>query len=309
MRISKVAVALATVVALGCGGGGGDGDPNAADASDVPRPDADPNCAAWRLENAPLLSARLMETLPVHPERSARIEIEVAQCPNDDLAPPVVASSLEGEEMLVQPRVWRTGNDCDESVTVFRPVVVTFLYAAQWTITTESDPLVVDVQAAPAVACGASSGNCQLDCDCTGPREVCLSGSGFGGPYSACVQPCELDRDCLGTGRCRINVADIIEYVCELGPECDAVRPCPDDFDCQANMCVPTFELSSATRHACTCDAECDAPLRCAFQAGATEGRCEIVCPTESDGWCQGPHTCGPGAVEPGDAVCSFVGE
>jgi len=151
-----------------------------------------------------------------------------------------------------------------------------------------------------------------LDCDCP-QGEKCLSSLGFGGtPFLGCDRPCEFNRDCNGDGSC-VNIADGPSYVCQSDvDECPDVQdPCPEGFDCNVDTCEPDFVLNNTSRHNCTCDSECDSPLRCVFQFGEDLGRCDVVCPTMSDGWCQGPHTCNAaGSIEENStAVCAWVGD
>jgi len=303
--------ALFVVAALGCGSSTTPGSEDASfdviDAA-VNTVDADPNCSAWNLASVDIARASLMESLPVHPERSARIMVDALHCPGDTPAPPEVAPTLENEFLAITMSVWRATPACASPEVVQRPVTVKFPYAGRWRIVTSGDTLTVDVVAAPDVRCDAA-GPCSLDCQC-GTGEVCLTGVGLGGPFSECAVPCEFSRECGGTGSCD-NITDGIPFLCRAGEECsDPSRPCPAGFDCNSGSCEPTFVLNGTTRRSCTCDSDCDAPLRCAWQFGATEGRCEAVCLTNNDNWCQGPHTCGRGSVEAGSvAVCAWVGD
>lgn len=295
--------------ATDAGGAGGDSGGTVADANTI---DADPTCQAWRLVDVGIAEAWNMEAAAVHPERTARIMVGAQHCPGDTPSIPTYAPTLENEFLAITMRVWRTGPDCTQPEVVHRPVSVRFPYPGTWTIITSGDDLVVDVDPAPAIACGATQSGCALDCDCPG-GQVCLSGNGFGGPYLSCARTCEFNRDCNGDGTCATQVADAISHVCEPSmDECpDQQQPCPDGFDCAAGTCEPDFVLNNATRHECSCDSECDAPLRCVFQFGEERGRCDAVCPTTSDGWCQGPHTCNPAASieENSTAVCAWVGD
>ncbi len=274
--------------------------------------DADPSCVRWQLVDVPVASVSLMESMPVHPQRSARLLARTVECPGDEPATPSVGFTLENEFLLLRMRVWRPVGvpACAAPSMVERPVTVRFPYAGTWTVTA-TEQRVVDVVAAPTVGCGGTTTGCALDCDCAG-RARCLSTTGFGGPFLACVRPCEYDRDCLGDGTC-VSIADSFAFACESGTaECDGVtRLCPRGFSCVTGTCAPDFTLGSATRRACTCDAECEAPLRCVWPEGASEGRCDIACPTSGAGWCQGAHVCtpDPSAVEGGDSICAWVGE
>ena len=48
--------------------------------------------------------------------------------------------------------------------------------------------------------------------------------------------------------------------------------------------------------------------MHCAFHMGATTGKCEALCRTETDAWCQGPHVC-TGSIEGVDGVCGWIGD
>lgn len=338
--MSRVAMGIA-IVGLGCGSSmapAGEQDAGASDAGAVVLIDAGPDCSAWRLASVSIDSAYSLEALPVHPERSARIMVYALHCPGDIPAPPVVAPTLENEYLAIDMRVWRAASDCTSPDIVARPVTVRFPYMGAWKIVTANDTLTVDVDPAPAVSCDAvqgirasarpgatpqaasapvvpepeagetTNGPCELDCQC-GAGEACLSGYGLVGPFSECARPCEFDRDCGGGGRC-LQVEDGLSHICYAGDECADPSPaCPDGFACNGGACESQFVLNGTTRHACTCDSDCDPFLHCAWQAGATAGRCEALCRTSSDNWCQGPHTCGPASVETGDAVCGWVGD
>ncbi len=305
-------LAMAVVVTVaGCGSSTTPGSEDAgsgSDAATAPSVDASASCSSWRLVDVSIDSAYSMEALPIHPERSARILVNANHCPGDLPAPPVVAPTLENEFLAIAMRVWRAAADCQTPQIVARPLTVRFPYRGQWTILTANDPLVVDVVGAPDVRCD-SAGPCSLDCQCAA-GEACLSSIGLGGPFSQCATPCEFSRECGGSGSCE-SFDDGLSFTCQPGSECaPPERPCPSGFTCSGGSCEPTFVLNNSTRRACTCDSDCDAALRCAWHFGASEGSCEAVCATTNDGWCQGPHTCGRGSVEPAsDGVCAWVGD
>lgn len=312
MRIALAACALL----LACQDSGGSWPGSSPDAAAPPvdaaveeRSDASALCGGWRQVSAYLTRATLLETRPVHSDRSARIAIEFEQCPGDDPGQWSVGFTLENEYAVITPTMWRAGPDCDRPEIASRVVSVRFLYPGSWKIGTSSGTLTVPVGSPPDGACGSDPpGTCQRDCDCE-IGEACLSGD----DVQRCAAPCEYDRDCLGDGRC--GDRNGLTGVClRQLDECGAQLACPDGFDCQAGSCQPTFYLSSATRHSCDCDADCDSPLRCVahFVGGEEEWRkqCEVVCPSPTDGWCQGPHTCNPTvSLDYADGVCGWVGE
>jgi hypothetical protein len=295
-------------LAAACGDPDGSAQLDAASA-DVITADADPSCRQWRRVNVPVTEVASMELLSIHPARTARVQVTVRQCPNDLPAKSTVGFTLENEYVVLDMGVWRPGPDCNEydRVAVDRPVAIKFPYAGSWRFTlSDSMTRSVTVDATPGGSCNLSAGSCDRDCDCA--AGVCLSGMGFATAFTECARPCELDRDCGGDGYCG-DVGDGLSRICLAGPECDATRACPQGFSCNAGTCEPTFQLGSTSRHACTCDAECGDGLRCAVAAGEATGYCEALCLTANDGWCQGPHVCTVGSVEPERGVCGWVGE
>jgi hypothetical protein len=299
-------LSILLVSLVGCGHNSGTTPPDA--ASDIASADADPSCLQWRLVSVPLTDVHSLEATPINPERSARFFVDVSQCPGDLPARPTYGFTLENEYVALTMNVWRHLPDCTTTETVQRPVTIRFLYAATWRfILTNGDTRNAVVAPAPGTACNTAASTCDQDCDCD--SGVCLSAEGFGGPIAHCARPCELDRDCGGDGTCG-SAADDLTDVCQPGGlECTASKLCPEGFTCNTGRCEPTFTLGSATRHACTCDSECDTGMHCAFHSGSTTGSCEALCRTESSNWCQGPHVCGAGSVEPDYGVCGWVGE
>ena len=292
------------------GGRPGDADGGAAppDAA-LDESDASTACGGWRQIQLGLVDAELLETRPVHSDRSARIRIEHEQCPGDDPGLWSVGFTLENEYVFITPTVWRPGPDCARPTIASRVVTVGFLYPGSWKIGTASGTLTVPVAAPPDGACGsAPPGACQRDCDCQ-DGDVCLSGDGV----QRCAAPCEYHRDCAGDGRC--GDSNGLTSVCRRSlDECNDNLPCPSGFTCDAGSCQPAFHLAQDTRHPCDCDADCEAPLRCVAHFGGGEDnwtrQCEMVCPSPTDAWCEGPHSCNPAAsVEYGDGVCAWVGE
>jgi hypothetical protein len=296
-------------LALGCG----DDDCcssqiDARDPDAVTTVDADPSCAQWRRVPVDITDVVSAEANAIHPERSARMLVTVEQCPGDLPAQPEYGFTLENEYVALRMSVWRRLADCTAPTTTTRPVTIKFLYAGGWKfLLAGGGTRTITVVGAPNTQCITNTQQCDQDCDCTG-ADVCLSTYGFGGPFARCARPCELDRDCGGDGRCE-SPADELPFVCQPGTECASPTDCPTGFGCTAGTCEPTFQLNGSSRHACTCDAECDPGLRCTFHEGASTGRCEALCLTETSAWCEGPHVCGAGSVEPIPGVCAWVGE
>jgi hypothetical protein len=281
----------------------------APDATAEPGSDASAVCGGWRQVWPTLQSAELLETRPVHSDRSARVRIEHDECPGDVAGAWSVGFTLENEFAVITPTLWRSGPDCEQPDLRSRVVTVKFLYPGSWKIGTASGSLSVPVGAPPDGACGAAPpGACQRDCDCP-TSEVCLSGD----DVQRCAAPCEYDRDCGGEGRC--GSAGGLTSICRRAlAECGADRPCPDGYACASGSCEPSFQLNQASRHACECDADCEPGLRCVahFVGGddCTFKQCEVICQSPSDAWCEGAHSCNPAAVvDYADGVCGWVGE
>lgn len=309
------AIAVALVPLLGCFTSSRDrstGDPPLDDdggPTTTTTADAEPlgpvGCG-WRRVATTVLTGALLETQPVTVGRSARIRIDAEQCPGDIPGAIRHGYSLENEFLVIDAEAWRSGPDCDAPEIVSRDVTVDFPYAATWKLGTVE----IEVAAAPGGACGSDPVSaCARDCDCQG-GERCLSGTG---DVQRCAQPCELDRECGGDGRC--GDGDGLIGVCLRDvDECDADHACPPGFACDGGACTPTFALNGGTRHECGCDDDCDDGMRCVEHPATVESpvtrRCEALCLTASDVWCEGPHTCGTEAsVEYDLGVCAWVGD
>jgi hypothetical protein len=285
-------------------GGPAPGAPDAASFADA-LPPAPAGCA-WKRTSVNVLGGTLLETRPVTVGRAARIRIDVEQCPGDIAGATGYGWTLENEYLVIDASVWRAGPDCDEPEVVTRDVAVDFAYEGTWTFLTEE----ITVGPTPGGACGSDPVSaCERDCDCP-DGERCLSGAG---DVHRCAQPCELSRECGGDGRC--GDGDGLTGVClREVDECDGDHACPAGFACDGGGCQPTFTLSGATRHDCDCDDDCDTGMRCVehpptVDSGVTR-RCEALCLTPSDVWCQGPHTCNAQAsIEYDFGVCAWVGD
>jgi hypothetical protein len=310
MRTALLLLALAGACDAEGGRFPGSPDAETGDAA-APRTDGgdDRSSCQWRNLAVPVVGIESLETRPIHPERSARFRIEVEECAGDEPGPWSTGFTLENEWVVIMATVWRSGPDCAATVRASRDIVIRFPYPGIWKLQVPLGSLFPEVEVLPPPAgeCGeAEPGACQRDCDCE-PGALCFSGE----DVQRCARPCEVDRDCLGDGRCGDD--DGLDGVCRPAlDECTPQRPCPDGFACEAGACQPTFVLDSQSRHSCECDADCEAPLRCVAHPNGEEtwSQCEVVCHTPSDGWCQGAHSCNPAAsVEAWAGVCGWVGE
>jgi len=328
------AVVATSALLFGCHGGsssdhdastGGDGAPpaDAVQTDAGPEVDAAPSCGlTWELVDTPISNIGLLESSPVNTDRTARflVTTEIGGC--ERLAMPALTLSASTRELYIEMRSFRAvDTDCsDPPQTLDRPVAVQLGAAGSWSVRpgppgTPGNVLTVEVEPAPDRPCGNDVGSdCGMDCDCA-YGEQCLSGSGFGGPFTECARACELDRDCGGQGRC-VSIADGLQLACsDAFPECDGSNPCPTGYSCAGGACTPDFLLGSGTRVPCDCDAECEAPLICveASAPGRTRS-CELACPTPSAAWCSIQHYCGPAAEDvagtaAADSVCVWAGE
>lgn len=315
-------IGLGCWLLVGCGdGGGGIANPDAAAGDGGEGVDAGPSCGTtWVIEERPALELRLMDSSPVNGARSVRVAVTVQLAPCEELATMSVSWAFEVPHGIITPRVWRpVGADCREPGRMaIRPVTLTLGGPQNWTITAPSGAgpavsLTIPVAVAPARACDPGRAGCEMDCDCASDGERCLGFDGLTGPLLGCGRPCELDRDCGGTA-CDGTINDGLGFVCSDRPECGAGEPCPEGWTCQDGACDPAFTLGQAIRHECSCDAGCDAGLRCVNPYDpAAPRRCEATCATNGP-WCQGAHVCGEvGADLSGlagaDAVCVWLGE
>lgn len=305
MRRAGLAIALLTVA---CGGGGGD----APDAACVACDGGDAGAYAWRLTARDATTLyRFEDTSPLAEGRSTRIAIEHDGLACDLWAMPLVEITAATRTVEITPRAFVRAPACTLSASQTR-IVTLALTAGTWTVraTGAPSPLSLTVDPAPARGCGQDP--CTLDCDCdVAAGERCLGAMGFGGPYTACVRPCEHDRDCAGTGAC-VDLADGHFRTCDTQAECSDAYPCPGGYACTAGACTPTFTLSQESRGPCQDDRGCAAGLRCVAASTGT-GRCEVACRT-GGAWCQGAHACGPAAADTSglaasDSVCGFLGE
>lgn len=308
--------ALAIAVTLaGCGSNGGGGDAGAGSDAFM-RADAGPSCGVtWDLVPATINELRLLDPAPLNSARTTRVLVSVEVNACDERAMFTVSRTFESKDVIIEARAWRPiGIDCPPSTQIFeRPVALTLESPGSWTIHAgTATPIVIDVGIPPARPC-TSDGSCDLDCDCAA-GEACLGGNGFAGPFTACARPCELDRDCGGDGSC-ISATDGLAYYCDPGTvECDAAKSCPTGYTCAGAACVLEPSLGAATRKACSCDEDCDAPLRCVEAAYPGRTRhCEVTCQTGGD-WCNGPHYCSTAAMDvaataPADSVCIWAGD
>lgn len=274
-------------------------------------------CAVWELASAGAIALAPMDEPPYETGRSTRIAVttELGAC--DQRAMPEVAIDEESLTATISLPVWRqVEGECDgDAGEVTRPIALRLDEVGTWTITAGgAEPLAVKVDPGPGGQCGQGGGECRRDCDCE-PGELCLRGSGVGGPFSSCEVACELDRDCGGDGIC-VDVADGLLRICAAGDECSqAGNPaCPDGYSCDvdSDSCTPSFSLDQASRRTCGCDSDCAEPLRC-VRGESAEARCQLACQTDGP-WCEGAHFCGRADQDAADlastdSVCVWAGE
>jgi hypothetical protein len=314
MRAMRALAALLVLVTA-CGGGGSarvDGGP--AGGGDGGGEQA---CTAWTLAPASARGLEMMDEPPYETGRTTRVAVttELAAC--EERAMPEVAVDDATLTATIRLAVWRqTEGDCAQAEGVIaRPVALQLPAPGTWTLVADgAEPITVKVEAGATGQCGTGT-ECRRDCDCA-DGEACLRGVGLGGPFSACVRPCELDRDCAGAGVCA-DIADGFVRTCVLGDECDqgGEHACPAGFSCDvdADSCTPSFTLGQEARGPCRCDGDCQAGLRCVRSRPEEDAHCEVACPTGGP-WCQGAHVCGPAAEDAAglattDSVCVWLGE
>lgn len=269
----------------------------------------------WELVEVPTLRIAPLDPGPLNSRRIARFsithDINLCELP----AMPLFAETLEGNNLVVTPRVFRPiGTDCPPgSRTIVRPITYTLGRPGTWHVSAGDVFVEVTVEPPPTRACRPGTAfDCEMDCDCDAGR-ACLSGYGLAGLFTQCALPCERDRDCRGEGTCQ-SPDDGLEWACGYGSECFGADDCEEGFACEAGVCTPTFSLGVTTRRECACDTDCDAPMHCLeSQRPDRVRRCELLCPT-GGAWCQGPHFCGTvhqdiAGLAPADSVCVFVGE
>jgi len=280
--------------------------------------DGGDSCATWTLEPASASALEVMDEPPYETGRTTRVSVtmELAEC--QERAMPSVTVDVGSQTVTIALPVWRqTAGDCAPAEgTIVRPVLMELPDPGSWSIVADgAEPLSVKIDAGPVGQCGAGGGDCRRDCDCDA-GEVCLRGTGVGGPFSACVRSCELDRDCGGEGLCA-DVADGLNRTCAGGDECeqDGNRACPDGYSCEldSSSCTPGFTLSQEARGPCACDGDCQDGLRCVRGRPDEEAHCEVACPTAGP-WCEGAHVCGTAAEDASglattDSVCIWLGE
>ena len=305
---------LLVVGLLGCGDDGGA-------TIDGPPPDSDPACGAWTVAPGLAQNLRLYDPAPIAWGRTVRVAYDAMLDRCEQPAMPGLTLEIGGAQATVTARVLRqvSGTCADAPRTVVRIAAFQPSSPGEWTVALENttETITLTVGAEPNPACNQSRSPCEADCDCdTATGERCVGTTIGPAVTTACERPCEVDRDCGGTGRCTGDVPGGTPFVCDAQPECDATRACPTGFTCASGACTPTFELGGTTRHECLCDAECDAGLRCARPYDTSEpSRCQALCPTDGP-WCAGPgaHVCGDldddlSGLSGTDASCGFLGD
>jgi len=284
--------------------------------ADVPDAPDGVDCPTWRLVEVVADEVAVADPVPATVGRTLRIRLSHMLDCQQRLAMPEVVLRDDERRVTIRPRIWDTRRDCmGPARRIDRWIPLAFPSAGGWTI--ESLPgtaaLRVEVGAEPTSPCGIAGGACDEDCDCP-EGQVCLGGSGLGGPFTACAVPCELDLDCPDGGSC-IDVDDGFDRTCDDSvPQCGGGRACPVGFACDGDACRPDYPLGGSARTPCECATDCAPPLICAEPTvDGGSRRCEYGCPT-GGAWCPGPHACGPAAADLSglastDSVCGWIGD
>lgn len=344
-RLSFVLTSLALAGLAGCSCGDSHSLPDAAPAPDAPgldapgtdapvippdaplpdapgldapldRPDTDGVCLTHTLETMTIQELTLMESLDVHSGRSFRVQASYTQsngCHSRAMAQVEVDTATRTVNVTVRDWI-ENGVGCTEIARLDRRTITLQLESGDWTIRDASPGgtarLAITIGPGIRAPCVPDGGDCLQNCDCLG-REVCLSTTGLGGPFTACAEPCEEDLDCsMPGGRC-LSADDGFDLTCAATSSGCSATGCPEGYACEGASCTPTFTLGSSTRHTCACDSECEPGLSCVVGPGGS--RCEVACPTGGS-WCSGPHFCAEAEMDVAglaadDAVCGWVGE
>ena len=307
---------LASLLLIGvmaCGDDGGAG-------IDAMPPDSDPACGGWTVVPAAGANLRLYDPSPVLLGRTVRVafDVELGRCDEPAMTP--VTIMIGTTEASIPVRLLRqvSGTCTGTARTLTRVVDFQPSSSGSWVARLENSSAMVSftVGAAPNPGCNVNRTPCQADCDCDESiGERCIGVTVGPAATTTCARPCELDRDCAGSGRCTGDVPGGTPFACDTQTECDGSNPCPTGFNCNAGACEPTFTLGTTTRHECACDRDCDPGLRCVRPYDTGPYRCQAMCPTDGP-WCAGPgaHACGDMSLDVSglagtDAVCGFLGE
>lgn len=280
------------------------------------RPDAPGECLTRSLASMPIQELRLLESLDVHAGRSFRVQASYTQsngCHSRAMTRVEIDPATRTVDVTVRDWV-ENGGACAEIARLDTRTITLRLESGDWTIRDASPggttTLAITIGPGIRAPCVPDGGDCLQDCDCLG-REVCLSTTGLGGPFTACAEPCEEDLDCSEPGGRCLSADDGFELTCEPTSSGCTVTGCPEGYACDGARCTPTFRLASSTRVPCTCDSECEPGLSCVTGPGGS--RCEVACPTGGD-WCSSMHFCAEARMDvsglaASDAVCGWVGE
>ncbi|MBX7192949.1 MAG: hypothetical protein K1X94_12865, partial [Sandaracinaceae bacterium] len=272
-----------------------------APGADTPPPtvDAAGLCLRHSIVEVPIQEITLLESLPVHAGRSFRVAARYTMPDGcHSRAMPRVERDPATHTVHLLVRDWVVdGMGCPELAREDTRIFTFQLEAADWTFVDASTggtaSLTMTVGPGIRAACVPDGGDCQQNCDCL-DGDQCISGVGLAGPFLQCATPCEEDVDCAqsGGGVCS-SIPDGLASTCErTSSACSAPgHACGEGRTCEGPSCVPAFSLSASTRHACTCDGDCDPGLSCV--TGATGAQCEVPCLTQTEWWCGSMHFCG----------------
>lgn len=280
--------------------------------TDEPARDGGGLCTTRVLRDMPIDELTLLDPIEPHAGRSFRVAVRYVQ-PDGCHSRAMTRVEIDEARFVVRVTVrdWvLEGAACSLLAREDTRILTLSLPSADWTIEDASaggeSALALVVGPGVRSPCTPDRDSCLQDCDCEGAQR-CLYAMSPSGPWGFCAEPCEEDLDCGEPGdRCERELVGGPTSVC--GPRANPCvgMSCPSGYACEGERCEPTFRLNGASRHECSCDAECDPGLVCVRGEGGA--RCEVPCPS-GGAWCEGAHACGaPDELSVSDAVCGWLG-
>lgn len=240
----------------------------------------------------------------------------------DTPGPVDVALDASARTITLTPHVWREHGrtDCASiGVAYTRDVAVVGLSAGTWTIARSGAMLgVASASPTPCPPPGTGTvprgGQCHADCECASGLS-CIAIRGDAVCERLCEDPCEgvgLSADlrllCARGDACWLDPTLGWTCAATTADACDAVETCPVGTTCPPvseglSQCTWSIALTSATRHPCVTESDCDPGLDCVERADGRRA-CEVRC-TNSDMSCptNAPHAC-----MAGNWVCEQLG-